>query len=109
GAEGGWRGGVGTLGRTSGRSAVDPKKEELSIPRRYFWMMRKRRRIRFGAIQAITYDYQDWSGGQYWSWGYKSSDVFSVGLRLHGGGDVHLFHFSGEGAFQNNGPWPDWM
>jgi hypothetical protein len=98
-----------TLGGYYRKVVVDPKKEEVSIHRRSFWFVRKRRRIRFGSIAGISYGYQDWSGGQYWSWAHKSSDIFSVGLRLHGGGDVHLFHFYGEGAFQNHGPLPDWM
>ena len=108
-AESAWWTRITTLGCYYRKVVVDPKKEELSIHRRYFFAMRKRRRIRFGAVQAITYDYQDWSGGSYWSWAHKTSDVFRVGLRLHGGDDLTLFWFSGEGAFQNNGPWPDWM
>ncbi len=30
-------------------------------------------------------------------------------LKLHGGGDVHLFSFYGEGEFENVGPLPDWL
>ncbi|HWY88736.1 MAG TPA: hypothetical protein VNX28_18640, partial [Gemmataceae bacterium] len=35
--------------------------------------------------------------------------VFSVGLRLYGGGERHLFYFFGDGTFTNTGPWPDWI
>src|SRR5436190_22646470 len=61
-AESSWYTRIVSLGCYYRKVVVDPKKEELSVHRRYFWMVRKRRRIRFGAIQAITYGYQDWSG-----------------------------------------------
>ncbi len=108
-AESAWRTRIITLGCYYRKVVVDPKKEELSIRRRYFWFARKRRRLHFASIAAITYGYQDWAADAWFSYAHKSSDFFSVGLRLHGGDDVRLFHFYGEGAFQNDGPWPDWM
>ncbi len=108
-AESAWGVRIASLGSYYRKVVVDPKKEELSIHRRYLWAIRKRRRVRFGAIQAVTYGYQDWSTDASWSWAHDSTDLFSVGLRLHGGGDQHLFYFYGDGTFQNDGPLPDWV
>jgi len=97
-----------TLGLMNRKVRVDPKKEEVTISRRLFWFYPRRRRISFKRIAAVTYGYQDWSPDAYWSWAHDSVDLFSVGLRLHGGDEVHLFHFYGDGTFQNDGPLPDW-
>ena len=40
---------------------------------------------------------------------HDSVDLFSVGLRLLSGEELHLFYFYGDGTFSNDGPWPDWL
>lgn len=104
-----WRLRIVTLGSLYRRVLVDPVKQEVRIYRRYFWAFARRRRIRFGAIEAVTYGYQDWGGGASWTGAHDSVDFFSVGLRLHGGEELHLFYFYGDGTFVNDGPWPDWL
>jgi hypothetical protein len=98
-----------TLGSIYRQVTVDPKKEEVSVYGRYFWLLPRRRRIRFRAIAAVTYGYQDWASDAWYTWAHDSVDLFSVGLRLHGGDEVHLFYFYGDGTFTNDGPWPDWL
>jgi hypothetical protein len=98
-----------TLGLVYRQVTVDPEKEEISVYGRYFWLLPRRRRIRFRAIEAVTYGYQDWAADASWTWAHDSVDLFSVGLRLHGGDEVHLFYFYGDGTFTNDGPWPDWL
>jgi hypothetical protein len=104
-----WRLRLLTLGWLFRKVLVDPKKQEVIISRRYFWLFARRRRLRFGAIEAVTYGYQDWGSDGFLSWGHDSVDLFSVGLRLHGGEERHLFYFWGDGTFRNDGPWPDWL
>jgi len=103
-----WRLRIMTLGCMYRKVIVDPKKEEVVIARRYFWAFARRRRIKFAGIAAITYGYQDLAANS-WSWAHDSVDLFSVGLRLHSGDERHLFHFYGDGTFENDGPWPDWL
>ena len=104
-----WRLLVLTLGGFYRRVEVDPGKKEVTVYRRYFWVFARRRRIRFGNIEAVTYGYKDWAFGASWSWAHDSVDSYSVGLRLRNDDDLHLFSFFGDGTFQNDGPWPDWL
>ena len=87
---------------------VDPG-QQCVIIRRRVWLFARRRRIAFGRIKAVTYGYQDWAAGSLWSWAHDSADLFSTGLRLHDGREVHLFYFLGDGTFHNDGPLPDWL
>src|SRR5262245_1406338 len=105
----GWTLRILTLGWLFRKVVVDPKREELTICRRYCWVFSRRRRVGFGAIEAVTYGYQDWAIGAHLSWAHDSLDLYSVGLRLQGGDELHLFYFYGDGTFSNNGPWPDWL
>jgi hypothetical protein len=104
-----WRLRLLTLGWFYRKVMVDPKKEEITVYRRYFWGFPRRRRVLFQAIEAVTYGYRDWAVGASWTWAHDSVDLFSVGLKLHGGDEVHLFSFFGDGTFTNDGPWPDWL
>jgi hypothetical protein len=104
-----WRLLIPTLGSVYRQVTVDPKREEVTVFGRYLWVMPRWRRIRFRAIEAVTYGYQDWATDAWWTWAHDSVDLFSVGLRLHGGDEVHLFYFYGDGTFTNDGPWPDWL
>src|SRR5438477_5256425 len=97
-----------TLGCLYREVVIDLKRSEVILRRRYLWLFSRRRRIRFGAIEAVTYGYQDW-GISSWSWAHDSTDIYVVGLRLHGDEEVRLFHFVGDGTFTNEGPLPDWM
>jgi hypothetical protein len=104
-----WRLQILTLGCFYSKVVVDPKRRELTLYRRYFWLFPRRRRVRFEWIEAVTYGYQDWAVGGSWSWAHDSVDLFSVGLRLHGGSELRLFYFYGDGTFSNDGPLPDWL
>jgi hypothetical protein len=104
-----WRLLVPTLGSVYRQVVVDPKKAEVTVYGRYLWVLPRRRRIRFRSIEAVTYGYQDWASDGWYSLAHDSVDLFSVGLRLHGGDEVHLFYFYGDGTFSNDGPLPDWV
>jgi len=98
-----------TFGLVNRKVKIDPKKQEVTISKRHLWVYPKRKRIPFDHIAAVTYVYEDAAPFASWSWAHDSFDVFSTGLRLHGGKHVHLFHFFGDGTFRNDGPLPDWM
>ena len=102
-----WRLRVLSLGWLYREVRIDPGKQEIEIYRRYLWVFPRRRRVRFGAIAAITYGYEDF--GSSLSWAHDSVDLYSVGLRLHDDEELHLFYFFGDGEFSNNGPLPDWL
>jgi hypothetical protein len=104
-----WRLRILTLGWLYRKVVVDPKRRELTLYRRYFWLFPRRRRVRFERIEAVTYGYQDWALCASLSWAHDSLDLFSVGLRLHGGDELRLFYFYGDGTFCNDGPLPDWL
>lgn len=103
-----WRLRLLTLGTLYRQVIVDPKQEVVRIRRRYFWLFARNRRIPFDSVKAVIYGYQDWADTS-WSWGRNTADLYTVGLRLHGGKELHLFYFYGEGEFVNEGPFPDWL
>lgn len=104
-----WRLLVPTLGLCWREVTVDPQAQAVRIRRRYGWLFAKSWKIPFRKIAAITYGYRNENPQEHWSWGYDSFDVFSVGLRLAGGAEWHFFSFFGDGTFNNQGPWPDWL
>jgi hypothetical protein len=80
----------------------------VTVSRRYLWCSPPPPRPVRGD-RGGDYGYQDWSASGSSSWAYNSVDLFSVGLRLHGGEEWHLFYFYGDGTFSNQGPLPDWL
>lgn len=104
-----WRLRILTLGSMYRKVTVDRDAEEVIIESRYLWLFPRRRRIRFQAIEAISYGYRDWSPGAYLAWAHDSADLFSVSLKLFSGDERHLFYFYGDGTFSNDGPLPDWL
>jgi hypothetical protein len=104
-----WKFRVLTLGMLSRRVEVDRERKAVVIQRRYVWFITFRRRIPFQFIEAVTYGYNDIAAAAPWSLTHDGSDLFRVGLRLHGLEEVHLFFFYGDGTFTNNGPFPDWL
>ncbi|MCM2370959.1 hypothetical protein [Aporhodopirellula aestuarii] len=103
-----WRLRILLLGLAIREVEVDPQSEKIHLNSRYFWVLKRHHAFPYGDIEAITYGYQDNALGGSWS-AHDSSDWFSVGLRLIGGKQVHLFHFIGDGTFTNNSMFPDWM
>jgi hypothetical protein len=103
-----WRFRLLTLGLNLRKVIIDRIDEVVRIRRRYGWIYTRNTKIPFEGIRAVTYGYQDLSLDAYWSWAHDSVDLFSVGLRLHGGKEIHLFNFFGDGTFRNDGPLPDW-
>lgn len=104
-----WRVRILSLGLMIRRVTIDPQEQQITISRRLFWFFPRRRRIRFGAVAAVTYGYSGWKTNYDW-WGTSDTfDIYSVGLRLHGAEELRLFYFYGDGEFVNDGPWPDWF
>jgi len=97
-----------TLGLMKRTVIVDTIRKCIILTRRLGWFFRRRLRIPFHSIQAVTYGYQDWAETS-WSWTHRSADFYKVGLRLFSRREVHLFFFCGEGEFRNQGPLPDWF
>src|SRR5262245_50262964 len=87
---------------------VDEQARTVSLERRFAGLAR-RRTIIFLAITAVTYGYEDAVFGKSLMLTHDSVDRFTVGLRLVGGEQVHIFSFIGDGTFGNDGPLPDWM
>jgi hypothetical protein len=104
-----WQVRLATLGCLYREVVVDLKRDEVTVRRRYLWAFSRRRRVRFGAIAAVTYGYQDWGTSSSWSWAYDSNDLYVAGLRLRDGEDLRLFYFFGDGTFTNDGLLPDWV
>jgi hypothetical protein len=79
---------------------VDAQRQVVVIRQRLFWFFNRTKTIRFGHIQAIDYEYEDW--GPFTSLGLTgdSKDCFSVKLRLVDDTEVHLFNFLGEGGLE---------
>ena len=104
-----WRYRLLTLGASHREVIIDPNQKVVRVRRRFFWVFRRRTVIPFSSVRSVTYGYDPWSPNSWWSWSYDGFDIYSVGLSLHNGKDVHLFNFLGEGTFTNDGPLPDWM
>ena len=104
----GWRFGLLTLGTMLRRVEVDVAPQTVRIHSRYLWLFKRSRTIRFRNIQAVTYGYGDWSPNSFLSFAHDAIDVYSTGLRLQDEREVALFSFFGDGAFVNDGPFPDW-
>jgi hypothetical protein len=108
-AKSAWRLRILSLGSYCRQVTIDPRKKELILRRRYGWFFSRRRRVRFQTIETVTYGYHDWALSGVFSWAHDSCDLFSVGVRMHDGEEMHLFYFYGDGTFTNNSPWPDWF
>jgi hypothetical protein len=104
----GWRFGLLTLGAVLRRVEIDATSQTVSIHNRYLWLVGHTTKIRFRNIRAVTYGYSDCSPNSFLSFAHDAIDVFSTGLRLHDDREITLFTFFGNGAFVNNGPFPDW-
>ena len=96
------------LGALYRKTIIDPRNRVISIRSRYLWLISRERQVPFSDIQAVTYGYEDMSTDLL-SYAHDTFDWFSVGLRLRDDSEVRLFNFIGDGTFQNDGPWPDWM
>lgn len=104
-----WKTRLLTLGMLNRTVNVDPAQQTITIRDRTAWFFKRRRRIGFGVIRAVTYSYEDLTVGAALQWTYDSSDLFRVGVRLESLEDIHLFSFYGRGTFVNEGPLPDWL
>jgi hypothetical protein len=104
-----WRVWLAFLGSYERRLTVDPKRQNISIFRRYLWFFRRTKEIPFHSVKAVLYRYTDVSGNTNWAWWGQTYDHFTVGLQLHDFEEVNLFHFFGEGTFVNNTRLPDWL
>jgi hypothetical protein len=98
-----------TLGWLIREVVVDVELKKLTVRSRYFWAFTRRRCIRFGDVEAVTYGYEDWAIGSVLNWSHDSLDLYSVGLRLFDEDELHLFNFFGDGTFTNERSWPDWL
>lgn len=97
------------LGAASRTFWVEPAKKRFRVQSRSWWLRRRRQKIAFSSVAAVTYGYSDMSVAQHTSWAHNSFDCFSVGLRFFDQSEQHLFHFYGNGTFSNNSPLPDWF
>jgi hypothetical protein len=99
-----------TLGALYREVVIDPRQQVVRLRRRYFWFWRRAERIPFALVTAVTYGYSGTGGaGDWWRGATDTKDAFSVGLRLDGLEEIHLFWFLGDGPFTNYGPLPDWL
>lgn len=105
----GWLPRILTLGTLYRRVSVCPGQSVVRIHSRYAWWIHRQTKYLFNEIESITYGYSDEAPDALFAFAHDSIDVFSVGLRLIDDSEITLFHFSGAGAFTNNGPFPDWM
>jgi hypothetical protein len=100
-----------TLGLAWKRVVVDPDARTVTITSRFlFGLIPTERRIPFDSVDVITYDYGDLNPTTALGFTGDAIDRFAVGLKLHGERvHTHLFSFTGDGSFQNESIWPDWM
>src|SRR5262245_46032903 len=94
-----WRYRLLTLGASYREVVIDPIQKVVRIRRRFLWIFRRFTVVPFSSVKTVTYGYDSWSADAWWSWTYDGFDIYSVGLGLHNGKDVHLFNFLGEGSF----------
>ena len=104
-----WRVRILLLGLLYRKVTIDPVKKRMHISSRYLWLFHRERTIPFSKIEAVTYGYDDLSPESWLSFAHDSFDCFKVGLRLADLSEIHLFHFLGDGTFDNRGSLPDWM
>lgn len=97
------------LGMVYRKVVIDLSNKTVSINSRYLWFIHRQRTIPFSQIEAVTYGYDDLSPKSFFTFAHDSFDKFRVGLRLDHRSEIHLFNFTGEGTFNNHGPFPDWM
>ena len=95
-----------TLGTAWRAVQLMPHARVVRIEDRRFWLFSRIRALPFDSIRSVVYGYANlWAGI---GWVQNTVDLFNVGLRLHDGGEVHLFGFLGDGPMENTGPLPDW-
>lgn len=104
-----WRIRLVTLGCVYREVTVDPRRQLVFLRRRFLWAFPRRRRLRFEAIEAVTYGYSAMVAAEFLQPVHQGMECFSVGLRLRRGDEVHLFQFFGETTFGNDYLYPDWL
>jgi len=98
-----------TLGLMQRQVVIDPVRRVIVVSSRYAWFFTRHREMPFSDVEAVTYGYEELSAGSSFSWNWNSLDSFIVGLRLVDDSEFTLFTFWGEGQFNNDGPFPDWL
>src|SRR5262249_60765057 len=78
-----WRLRILTLGWLYRKVVVDPKGEELTLYRRYFWVFPRRRRVRVGRIGAVEDRAPGLAACAPFSWGPCDGRLFSLWFKAY--------------------------
>ena len=98
-----------TLGLDSKIMTLDPGARTIDLRRRIFWFFTTTRPLRFDEIKRIAYSHSDANLFTALGGSGNSIDRFTVRLELRKGGSLHLFDWTGDGAFQVGAGRPEWM
>lgn len=85
-----------------------PARRSIDVTTRWLWAFGKTRCVSFDAVREVAYRYENLMPLSSFI-AADAIDCYRVALVLHDGDEVPLFSWVGQGMFENNSYWPDWM
>lgn len=97
-----------TLGAFRRTMVACPRERRIEIATTWLWGIRRLRVVPFDAVREVAYRYENLMPLSSIS-ATDAIDCYRIALVLDDRDEVPLFSWVGQGMFENNSYWPDWM